>query len=252
MDGGNKQVPEKLLHVSGATLVKAQVTSITFNNKDDIIRYEIQSHQKENDKTENEQIKMYDVVVVATPMHDGLSKIQFKDFQKPIHNFPQTFHTTVATFVAGKPNPKYFNGGVVNIDNSMVIFTQPDSFLNKIGIITPVDWQGANDSARIWKLFSQRPIKDEELAEIFLSHDKITAIDWLAYPDYQSKEVNMPPLLLNSQLYYVNGIELAASAMEMSAIGGRNAALLAFNQWHGHLNMIDNLLINRKRPQGEL
>lgn len=32
-------------------------------------------------------------------------------------------------------------------------------------------------------------------------------------------------------MYHVNAIEWAASAMEMSAIGGRNVAILAFNDY---------------------
>ncbi len=52
--------------------------------------------------------------------------------------------------------------------------------------------------------------------------------DWLAYPVYNPPE-ECPSFVLDSGMFYINGIEKAASAMEMSAIGGKNVALLARN-----------------------
>ena len=48
--------------------------------------------------------------------------------------------------------------------------------------------------------------------------------------------------MLHDRLYFVNAIEAAASAMEMSVIGARNVAILAFNQWFGHFDKIDELV----------
>ena len=49
---------------------------------------------------------------------------------------------------------------------------------------------------------------------------------WKAYPFY-STESRFDKFKLYNGLYHVNAIEWAASAMEMSAIGGRNVAILA-------------------------
>lgn len=55
-------------------------------------------------------------------------------------------------------------------------------------------------------------------------------IEWKAYPKY-STEIYANKFKLHDHLYHVNAIEWAASAMEMSAIGGRNVAILAYNDY---------------------
>jgi prenylcysteine oxidase/farnesylcysteine lyase len=71
-----------------------------------------------------------------------------------------------------------------------------------------------------------------------LSYDYAVRKPWLAYPHYKPPK-KCPPIILHDRLYYLNGIETAASAMEMSAIAGYNAALLAYHRWNGHMDMID-------------
>lgn len=51
-----------------------------------------------------------------------------------------------------------------------------------------------------------------------------------AYPQY-STENRFDRFKLQDGLYHVNAIEWAASAMEMSAIGGRNVAILAYKDF---------------------
>lgn len=53
---------------------------------------------------------------------------------------------------------------------------------------------------------------------------------WKAYPRYKT-EVRADTFKLHDALYHVNAIEWAASAMEMSAIGGRNVANLAYKDF---------------------
>ena len=48
-----------------------------------------------------------------------------------------------------------------------------------------------------------------------------------------SQKSKLGSFVLSPGLYYTSSIEWAASAMEMSAIGGRNAANLAFGHWQG-------------------
>lgn len=55
---------------------------------------------------------------------------------------------------------------------------------------------------------------------------EIKQIAWKAYPEYSTK-IHEAKFKLHNALYHVNAIEWIASAMEMSAIGGRNVALLA-------------------------
>lgn len=56
--------------------------------------------------------------------------------------------------------------------------------------------------------------------------NEVKEISWKSYPEYstQNREGNF---ILHDALYHVNTIEWVASAMEMSALSGRNVAILA-------------------------
>jgi prenylcysteine oxidase/farnesylcysteine lyase len=64
--------------------------------------------------------------------------------------------------------------------------------------------------------------------------NEIQEIEWKAYPQYTST-MRLDKFKLDTLMYYVNAIEWAASAMEMSAISGRNAAILAFTDYKQYL-----------------
>lgn len=60
--------------------------------------------------------------------------------------------------------------------------------------------------------------------------DYVNEIKWKAYPKYNTRE-RFDNFKLHDNLYHVNAIEWAASAMEMSAIGGKNIAIQARNDF---------------------
>ena len=75
------------------------------------------------------------------------------------------------------------------------------------------------------QLFSRRKLSFSLLGQIFSQIEgKPERLDWAAYPKYNPPE-KLTPFRLAPALYYANAIETGASAMEMSAIAGRNAAL---------------------------
>lgn len=61
--------------------------------------------------------------------------------------------------------------------------------------------------------------------------------EWLAYPRYGANQ-GLPPVELHPNLYYLNGIEWAASAMEMSSVAAKNIALLAYHRWNRQTDMV--------------
>lgn len=77
-----------------------------------------------------------------------------------------------------------------------------------------------------------------QVGSIFDSRKDLRLVSWKAYPEY-TPNMELPSFVLHDRLYYINAVEAAASAMEMSAIGGRNVAILAYNQWFGHFDKID-------------
>lgn len=87
----------------------------------------------------------------------------------------------------------------------------------------------------MYKVFTPEPLTAEQLKQLFLEHSEVKEVRWLAYPHYPATvaQGTLQPFELFDSLYYVNAIEIAASAMEMSVIGARNVALLAHHRWHG-------------------
>ncbi len=67
---------------------------------------------------------------------------------------------------------------------------------------------------------------EEDKDQMFFKREKEVEVDWLAYPKYDPPE-EFPPFVLDDGMFYINGFEKAASAMEVSAVGGMNVALLA-------------------------
>ncbi|XP_021371606.1 prenylcysteine oxidase 1-like [Mizuhopecten yessoensis] len=245
--GGNKMVPENIVKHSKINVIAAEVKMVEFL-EDEPFLYEVYYRKDNNNEAKS---KRYDMVVIATPLHDEISDIKFEGFQQDIHNFPQKYHKTVATFVHGRVNSSYF-GVEQPADMPNEVFTcNMDLLLNSFGQHLPVDYNSASDTVPpidsniVGKLFSNRELTQEEVKLYFESIEEVHTVSWMAYPEYNFKKIDdLPPFLLNERLYYVNAIELAASAMEMEAIAGRNIALLAYNHWHDNLDKIDEKYVD--------
>lgn len=76
-----------------------------------------------------------------------------------------------------------------------------------------------------YKIFSRGPLTEDFQKKAFEDVEIIKTIPWRAYPHFTPPE-KFSPFILEKGLVYINTIESAASAMEMSAVGGKNAALL--------------------------
>ncbi len=74
-------------------------------------------------------------------------------------------------------------------------------------------------------------LTDAQVKELFGEDAEVVKVHpWTsgAYPAYQKQVGADGPFVLNQDgLFYTSSIERVASAMEMSAIAGKNAALLA-------------------------
>ena len=231
--GGNWQIPQKLLDASGATFHQAEVSSITRVENSDKISYVVEEAGSEE---ENE----FDVVIIANPLN--ISTIKFTDFPNPIYTTAATtpFQRTVAEFVKGEINPAFF--GLTEYGRNF-----PQSILTTDMVGCPIEFRSVaveipseipgsevkqyqkpicDDPMRVWKIFTPRPLTEEEKQQMFKTIDDQDTVDWMAYPKYLPPE-QYPSFVLDDGMFYINGIEKAASAMEMSAIGGKNVALLA-------------------------
>lgn len=203
---------------------------------------------------------LYDIVVIATPLHQGKSDIAFSGFSPPIpSHYPGSYHQTVCTLVHGLLNMSYL-GSVeppASFTVSDILTTgSKGCSINSLSSLDPVHIpQGYKrppaSHSNVWKVFSPRPLTQEELSRMFLSWDSVSEERWLAYPSYRPPQRKTPPFILHQRLYYLNAVEWAASAMEMSAIAARNVALLAHHRWHQQAGKIDQEDLHT-RLRGEL
>ncbi|ESO83268.1 hypothetical protein LOTGIDRAFT_236715 [Lottia gigantea] len=258
--GGNYQIPERLLKKSGANLIKAKVTHVILQKESESVSYEVQYQNAEDGKSNSRE---YDIVIVATPLKELEDHIKFEDFPNPIPSSYTDFHRTIALFVQGTPN--YTAYGFENAENfpQSILTTDENIFWNSYGQHTPVsqkkhlnknsDKDGDQEDNTVSKIFLNKVPTEDQVHYLFKSRKDLRLVNWLAYPEYAPK-MDLPPFVLYDQLYYVNAIESAASAMEMSVIGGRNVANLAYNHWNNILDKVDEFSIKKdsKSDKSEL
>ncbi|KAG4080356.1 hypothetical protein HA402_010848 [Bradysia odoriphaga] len=208
VDGGNRRVPERLLEESKAKRIQDYVISVVNNQT----KYTLSTTTASD---------TYDYVVVATPLSQNQRvPLQFNNFPVPIAGLGE-YHRTVSTLVVGTLKkskfPEFSDGS-----SAIILNTDDDDFFNSIGNIQAIDGEMGHN---VWKVFSKKPLTDNEIEELFENHAEVKVVDWLAYPryvlPYEARSFTLAP-----RLYHINAIEWAASAMEMSCIGAKNVALL--------------------------
>lgn len=203
---------------------------------------------------------LYDIVVIATPLHQGKSDITFSGFTPPVpSHYPGRYHQTVATLVQGKLNMSYLGTAEPASEftvSDVLTMDSKGSVINSLSSIDPAHIpegykRPPASHTKVWKVFSPQPLTQEQLQSMFLSYDSVSETPWLAYPTYRPPHRKIPPFILHDRLYYINALEWAASAMEMSAISARNVALLAHHRWHEQNRKIDQEDLHT-RLRGEL
>lgn len=203
---------------------------------------------------------LYDIVVIATPLHQGKSEITFSGFSPSIpSHYPGVYQQCVSTMVHGLLNMSYFGTKepASEFTVSDILTTDSDgSVITSLISVNPVHLpEGYKpppaSQTKVWKVSSPQPMSQEQLQNIFVSWDSVSETRWLAYPVYQLPYRKSPPFILHNRLYYLNAVEWAASAMEMSAISAKNLALLAHHRWHGQVDKIDQEDLHT-RLRGEL
>ena len=236
---GNKLIPEHALDASKAVYHAANVISVTRKEINGKPSYTVEATDlRPSEKDSSVESLEYDVVILASPLN--ISKIQFHDFPNFIYTTAARtpYHRTVATFIKGQINPEMFGFQdysnfpldvlTKDMENSEVNF-------NSIGAQIPSDIPNTEVSqyckpltsnpTRAWKVFSNTPLTSEDKNKLFCEISDEKELDWMAYPEYKPPE-EYPSFVLDDGMFYINAIEKAASAMEMSAIGAKNASLL--------------------------
>ena len=225
--GGNFQVCKYALEASKAdVLLETEVIEISKRMmKDNTVKYAIVTS---NGGTKDLNY-IYDAVVVAVPLEVRSTKVHCEACVNwPSNQDLGRYQRTVATFVKGKINHTAF--GFKNekeVPSEIFTTENPELSFRSIGKNKNVQGKDVeSDGNFVYKVFSGHLLTEQELDHLFSHRSKVEVVDWLAYPFYSPPE-KFVPFKLDEGVFYVNAIERMASAMEMGAVGGRNAALLA-------------------------
>ncbi|XP_030624461.1 prenylcysteine oxidase 1 [Chanos chanos] len=260
VDGGNKKVCSGLLYNSKAVLIPARVTAISVKLRSTRAGATTNFYEVNYVEESGSAHSFYDIVIVATPLHQDVSQITFSGLSPPIPStFPGQYHQTVTTLVHGILNVSFLGTNAKAADfrvTDVLTTDQKGSFINSLSALTPVHVAKGYrpppaNQRKVWKVFSPQPLSEDQLKQMFLSWDEVSETRWLAYPSYSPPQRRTPPFILHDRIYYVNAVEWAASAMEMSAISARNVALLAHHRWHEQTAKIDQEDLHT-RLRGEL
>ncbi|NXB28278.1 PCYOX oxidase, partial [Eulacestoma nigropectus] len=249
--GGNKLVCSGLIYSSKAEVIPGTVVSIEPKIRPRPGGDPVKLYQVTYNTSSGLTGDTYDIVVIAAPLGRKMADITFRNFNPPIPEFPNPYHQTVTTLVHGRVNTSFFGYQDPQAFHFGAIFTtdNPKLFINSLGVVSPVGDTGTGRKlplqSAVWKVFSKEVLTKAQLNLLFSSYDSVKVKQWLAYPQYSPPE-KCPPIILHEHLYYLNGLERVASAMEVSAIAARNAALLAFHRWHGHSANIDQEDLHEK------
>ena len=230
VEGGNWKVCEGLLLASETTLYKntrvTDVVKITSNSGKKAV-YTLKGDGQIPDK-------QYDIVIVAAPFEIADYFFDCKDCK----NWPSPkqlgkFWRTVATFVHGQVNTTHFGlKSAYDIPEVIGTTETPKNYFNSIGKQSPCEDRTKSDPGEkpVRKVFSRSDVSPSQMNALFSEVDDMKVISWLAYPHYTPPE-KFWSFVLDDGVFYINAIERSASAMEMSAVSAKNAALLA-HQYH--------------------
>ncbi|CAG0899810.1 unnamed protein product [Cyprideis torosa] len=234
--GGNKLVPERLLLLSRAFLIRDEVLAVELlEDEPPKFKLKLKSTGKSTDFS-------YDAVIVATPLTEDKSSLQFSGNLGVQKYLPKgTFRQTIANLFSGLRNKLYPYPGPsseINTDVEMIIATDD---LKK-----PLEWNAVSRQSsvlgfvgkgmpEVYKVFSPQPLSQEEKERLFVKVQESEIQPWLAYPLYDSRmrSTGINFVLNDRGLYYLNAIEEAASAMEMIALSARNVAILVARKHRG-------------------
>ncbi|XP_033978669.1 prenylcysteine oxidase 1 [Trematomus bernacchii] len=260
VDGGNKRVCSGLLYISKTELITAKVTSISIKVRPSKSGTTTNFYEVNYVGESGSAHSLYDIVVIATPLHQGKSDIIFSGFSPPLpSHYPGRYHQTVSTLIHGRLNMSFLGSTKKASDftvSDILTMDSKDSIINSLSSIDPVQIpegyiRPPASVAKVWKVFSPQPLTQEQLQDMFITWDSSSETRWLAYPMYRPPQRKTPPFILHNRLYYLNAVEWAASAMEMSAISARNVALLAHHRWHQQEGKVDQEDLHT-RLRGEL
>lgn len=221
VEGGNYSVCEKLLE-------NAEV-NVHFNKNVKSIQKKVHAGGKPayliktDDAADAE--RAYDSVIVAAPLEVPSCYFncnECSDWPNPatLGRYQQRF----ATFIQAYRNIKNFGAKSKDELPDAICTTEAMKFSMLLSLKNTM---GEEINPPIYRVYSRERLSSETIKTLLEISGETKVIDysWLACPQYVAPE-RFTPFKLDDGVFFVNSIERVATGMEMSAIGGRNAALL--------------------------
>ena len=232
--GGNHQVCHCTLVKSGARLVNTTVNTVEAGGGGG---YRVVTESGE---------EYFDVVIIATPLTRDKSSLEMRGLQEEEEQeevtAPGLYHRTVSTLVEGQLNLTTLGVTEHHHLTSHYIFVSHEVPYWSVELMTPVDYDPELDQelVPVYRLFSHTPLSRDTIKAVFSSVLSVVEEDWLAYPIYSTQD-DFSTFQPRPGLFYINRIEWAASAMEMSVIGAKNV-----------VNLVKLYLNNSVQPLGDV
>jgi len=223
VEGGNMGVVTCAMEMSKARVTKGEVKEVVASDTSFQLKYFTDSS---GSQVITEQ---FDMVVIASPLTADKARLTILPTSQ---EFPGSYQRCVATIVQGDLVPHSMGYKVNSSLTPNNFYLSTSSPMWSVEKLTPVDYNPSvdNNLPPVYKLFSPKQLTSTELSKLFSSIKSVSVSDWLAYPSYSIKN-EFSSFQLSPGLYYINMVEWAASAMEMSIIGAKNVANLATKHW---------------------
>lgn len=230
--GGNFQIAARLFKAAGAAMERSVVTSVEKANNSSSPSYVLHLQ-------DGRSLSGFDFVVLTAPHHPNSSAAWPKFLnmmQPPMPSRP--YQPVGATFVRGRLNSNHFHLPRCKTPYAVLMTGSANTDpVSAVGASYPVNGCSAAAEHFVWKVFSadHQPLAEPVLAELFEERQEVRAKQWSgAYPRYEvPQSVKEHKFLLAPGLIATAPIEALASALEMGAISGVNAALLIRNAGSG-------------------
>jgi len=219
VEGGNKNVVRCASMKTRSKNLRGEVTAIEKINNEFRLKVDLEGSES--------RYETVDVVVIATPLTFDVANIKLPGGVKQ-DQFPGHYHTTVATVVQGNLIPEAVGFKEGSSYTTTNFYLSDDSDIVSIAKLSPVDYNPDLDDnlPSVYKIFSKREFTETELSSMFSDIKFTHSVPWLAYPEYTTSD-DFSSFELSPGLYYLNRMEWAASAMEMSVISAKNVAKMA-------------------------
>ena len=265
--GGNWQIFDGMLKSSGAHLfLNTTVTEIS-RRRDGT--YAVQSSsERETAGSEEQQIELYDTVIVAAPLQFSnikltptpqhlpgaipYVKLHVSLFASPHRLSPRAFNLPLESPVPEVILTTLSGGACTGGDN-----TAPTGFFSVSTLRTVTNpFTAPPQEEYLYKVFSPQSLNSTLISRLLGFPDPKTEassipkkhISWLyekvwdSYP-YLPPRVTFDDPLLDTNLWYTSGIESFISTMETSSLMGMNVARLITDDWMGaHMELTQHEL----------